>query len=196
MKETSRAFYKYRRITLQTWLPHRTGRGNNWFFKLKKQTTEASTASLEQGSQGREFRTALIYKYSHLQLIKKKKETFSPLPSVFSFPFRGKKKKKKWMQPLEAANRGGWLSRISLPFARSYKCILESKQWRGYWRLSTFTHFRLNRARLLAGKIIYTAWTRCPISGWGCRKEGGEMRHSWYVPGLGNQRSPRGHLCL
>lgn len=34
------------------------------------------------------------------------------------------------------------------------------------------------RARLLAGKIIYTAWTGCPSSGWGCRKEGGEMRYS------------------
>lgn len=143
MKETSRVFYKYRRITLQTWLPHRTGRGNNWFFKLKKQTTETSTVSLEQGSQGCEFRTALIYKYSHLQLIKKKRK--HSLLSPVCFPFlSGKKKKKKRMQPLEAANRGGWLSRISLPFARSYKCILESKQWRGYWRLSTFTHFRLN----------------------------------------------------
>lgn len=37
------------------------------------------------------------------------------------------------------------LSSISLPFAKSYKCILESKQWKGYRRLSTFTHFRLYR---------------------------------------------------
>lgn len=49
---------------------------------------------MEHGSQDREFRMALIYKYSHLQL-KKKKEIFSPLASVFSFPFREKKKKKK-----------------------------------------------------------------------------------------------------
>lgn len=38
------------------------------------------------------------------------------------------------MQPLEAplTEEAGTLSRRSLPFARSYKRILESKQWKGY----------------------------------------------------------------
>ena len=54
---------------------------------------------------------ALIYKYSHLQLIKKKKEIFSPFASVFSFPFREKKKKNEcnlWKLLTEEAGSLGY----------------------------------------------------------------------------------------
>lgn len=113
---------------------------------------------------------------------------------MFSFPFR--KKKKMNATSWSSINRGGWLSRISLLFARSYKCILESKQWKGYWRLSTFTHFRLYSQtpgwedNLHSTNPLPQLWLGLWEAGWGERK-------SWCVLGLQllevTQRAP---LCI
>lgn len=100
------------------------------FLNSEADCAEASTASLNHLTHKTEFRMALIYKYSHLQLKKKKKKKHSPLASVFSFPFREKKKKEcnLWKLLTEEAGSLGY----PYLFARSYKCILESKQWKGY----------------------------------------------------------------
>lgn len=58
-------------------------------FSMEDRAAHSLHASLETWLTGCDFRMTLIYKYSHLQLIKKGK--FFPLARVSSFAFRKKK---------------------------------------------------------------------------------------------------------